>query len=99
MVSEFGKRLHAARKMAGMSMEALAQASGSMVSKQAISKYERGQNKPGSEVLLAFAKALGVKVDYFFRTSQVEIAGFDFRKKAKLSKKEEEKIGFGASAS
>lgn len=94
MVSEFGKRLHSARKMAGMSMDALAQASGSVVSKQAISKYERGQNKPGSEVLLAFAGALGVKVDYFFRTSQVEIAGFDFRKKSKLSKKEEEKIGF-----
>ena len=94
MVSEFGRRLHAARKMAGMSMEALAQASGSVVSKQAISKYEKGQIKPGSEVLLALAKALGVKIDYFFRASQVDITGFDFRKKASLSKKEEERIGF-----
>ena len=94
MESGFGSRLHSARKMAGMSMEALAQASGSVVSKQAISKYEKGLIKPGSEVLLALAKALGVKIDYFFRASQVDITGFDFRKKSRFSKKEEEQIGF-----
>ena len=38
----FGVRLRAARKMAGMSMEDLAQRLGGMVTKQAIGKYEKG---------------------------------------------------------
>lgn len=75
-------------------MEALATASGSLVSKQAISKYERGQINPSSEVLIALAKALDVKVDYFFRSSKIEISGFAFRKKAKLTRKEEERIKY-----
>ncbi len=96
MINEFGKRLHSARKMAGMSMEALAGASGSLVSKQAISKYEKGSINPSSEVLIAFAKALGVKVDYFFRSSQVEVTGFEFRKRSRLSRKEEDRVTYQA---
>lgn len=94
MITEFGQRLLSARKMAGMSMDALAQATGSLVSKQAIGKYEKGQINPGSEVLLALAKALGVKVDYFFRSSRVEISNLAFRKKSKLSRKEEDRVRF-----
>lgn len=96
MMNEFGNRLLSARKMAGMSLEALAQATGALVSKQAINKYERGQINPSSEVLIALAKALGVKVDYFFRSSRVEIAGLSFRKKAKLSVREKDRITFQA---
>jgi Zn-dependent peptidase ImmA (M78 family)/DNA-binding XRE family transcriptional regulator len=94
MINKFGERLRSARKMAGMSMEALAQATGAMVSKQAIGKYEMGQINPSSDVLLALAKALGVKVDYFFRSSQFTISGLAFRKKAKLSRKEEDRIKY-----
>lgn len=94
MINEFGKRLHSARKMAGMSMEALARESGSVVSKQAISKYEKGNINPSSEVLIALAKALGVKIDYFFRPFKVEISGFNFRKLSKLSRKEEGRISY-----
>jgi predicted transcriptional regulator len=46
MINEFGERLRSARKMAGLSMEALAQATGALVSKQAISKYEKGHINP-----------------------------------------------------
>lgn len=94
MINKFGERLRSARKMAGMSLEALAQATGSLVSKQAIGKYEKGQINPSSEVLLALAKALEVKVDYFFHSSQFAISGLEFRKKSKLSKKEEEQIKY-----
>ena len=94
MINEFGLRLRSARKMAGMSMEALARASGSRVSKQAISKYEKGQIKPGSEVLLAFSKALGVRPDYFFRSSRLRISGLAFRKKSRLTRREEERIKY-----
>lgn len=94
MVNDFGGRLRSARKMAGMSMEALARATGSLVSKQAIGKYEIGQINPSSDVLLALAKALDVKVDYFFRSSRLAISGLAFRKKSKLSRKEEDRIKY-----
>ncbi|MDH4320940.1 MAG: XRE family transcriptional regulator [Desulfobulbaceae bacterium] len=94
MITEFGQRLHSARKMAGVSMDGLSNATGSLVSKQAISKYEKGQINPSSEVLLALAKALNVKVDYFFRTSKLNISGLAFRKKSKLSRKEEDRIRY-----
>jgi transcriptional regulator with XRE-family HTH domain len=96
MISEFGIHLHSARKMAGMSMDALALKAGAVVSKQAISKYEKGLINPGSEVLLALAGALNVKADYFFRSSKVFIAGLEFRKKSRLSKKAEEQIKYQA---
>ncbi len=92
MINEFGARLHSARKMAGISMDALAEASGAVVTKQAISKYEKGLINPGSEVLLALSRALNVKVDYFFRSSKVSIAGLEFRKRSRLGKKAEERI-------
>lgn len=92
MKDEFGKRLLSARKMAGMSLEALSQATGSLVSKQAISKYEKGKASPGSEVMIALARALGVKVDYFFRSSQVAIEGLNFRKNTRLAAKERDRI-------
>ncbi len=94
MITEFGQRLRSARKMTGMSLDALSQATGAIVSKQAISKYEKGLSKPGSEVLLALAKALDVKVDYFFRPSRTNISNVAFRKKSRLSRREEEKIRY-----
>ncbi|BCO09326.1 DNA-binding protein [Desulfolithobacter dissulfuricans] len=77
-----------------MSMAALAEKAGAIVSKQAISKYEKGQIKPSSEVLLALARALDVKADYFFRSSRVAINSLEFRKKSRLSKKAEEQIKY-----
>jgi Zn-dependent peptidase ImmA (M78 family)/DNA-binding XRE family transcriptional regulator len=77
-------------------MESLAQATGALISKQAIGKYEKGQIKPSSEVLIALTKALNVKVDYFFRSSNLEITSLAFRKKSKLSRKEEERIKYQA---
>lgn len=94
MINKFGERLNSARKMAGMSMEALAQKAGSIVSKQAISKYEKGQIQPGSQVLLALADALDVKADYFFRSAKIVISGIEFRKRSRLSKKEEDRIKY-----
>jgi Zn-dependent peptidase ImmA (M78 family)/transcriptional regulator with XRE-family HTH domain len=47
----FGVRLRAARKMAGMSMEDLAAKLGGRVTKQAISKYEKGRMMPSPEVM------------------------------------------------
>jgi Zn-dependent peptidase ImmA (M78 family)/DNA-binding XRE family transcriptional regulator len=94
MINNFGERLNSARKMAGMSMEALVQKAGSIVTKQAISKYEKGKINPGSDVLLALSKALDVKADYFFRSSNVAISGIEFRKRSKLTRTEEDRIKY-----
>ena len=96
MNSVMGQRLRSARRMTGLSMERLAKESGSMVSKQAISKYEKGTAKPGSEVLLALARALGVKVDYFFRPFRLHITHLEFRKKSKLTRTEEKQMEYQA---
>lgn len=90
MQSIFSSRLKAARKMAGLSMQELADKLG--VTKQAIGKYEQGAMQPNSTVLIKMAQALDIKVDYFFRKKQVELQGIEFRKKTKLSKKEQERI-------
>jgi len=56
----FGVRLKAARKMAGLSMEDLAQKLGGMVTKQAIGKYEKGQMMPTAEVLERLVEVLRI---------------------------------------
>ncbi len=60
-----GERIKLGRKSSGLSLRALAEEVG--VSAQAISKYERDQDVPSSGVLLRLARALGVRVEFFFR--------------------------------
>lgn len=90
--SLFGNRLKLARKMAGYSLQELADALENQVSKQALNKYEMGQMNPSSDVLLAIANALNVKPDYFFKQQPLALGQILFRKKQSLSKKHEEAI-------
>lgn len=83
----FAKRLKSARLLSAMSMDKLVEAMGGVVSKNAIAKYERGEMMPNSAVLIALAKALSVRPDYFFRPFTVEIGSVEFRKKSKLGAK------------
>lgn len=92
MENLFAQRLYNARKMAGYSMDQLAAGSG--LSKNAISRYEKGVMKPDSSNLIKLAKALNVKIDYFFRSSAVELHNVEFRKKAKLNKGQIESIKY-----
>ena len=88
----FGQRLKNARMMKGYSMEELSNRIGNAVSKMSISKYESGKMTPGSEVVLKFADALDLPVDFFFRPFKFEINEIKFRKKNSLSKKQEDSI-------
>jgi Zn-dependent peptidase ImmA (M78 family)/DNA-binding XRE family transcriptional regulator len=90
--STFGTRLKLARKMAGMSLQDLSDALFSKVTKQALNKYEQGEMNPTSEVLLSLAKALHVKPEYFLKKKSLELGQILFRKRAALTKKEEEAI-------
>ena len=56
----FSVRLRAARKMAGLSMEDLAQKLGGMVTKQAIGKYEKGLMMPAPEVMERLIEVLQI---------------------------------------
>lgn len=84
-----GSRIKQGRLAAGMSLRELAQGVG--LSAMAISKYERDQIKPSSEILLRLTKALGVRTEYFFRQPSIELTEVDFRKHAKLSVQDEAK--------
>lgn len=88
----FAKRLKSARTLAGLSQDELVKRMGERVSKNAISKYEKGEMMADGKVLLALADALNVKTDYFFRGFSVAIENIEFRKKSKLSSKQEDAI-------
>lgn len=94
MLANFGERLKSARKMSGLSMEALSKKAGQAVTKQGISKYEKGLMTPGSDVLIALSRALGVKSDYFLRSKKISLGELEFRKRSKLSRKEGESIKY-----
>ncbi|MDB4000835.1 XRE family transcriptional regulator [bacterium] len=81
----FGQRLRRARDAAGMSMQDLATKVD--LSANAIKKYEHGTNMPGSENLLKLSKALGVRSEYFFRQSNVQLQKVEYRKRANTTKK------------
>ncbi len=88
METIFAHRLKSARLMAGLSMQELSDLVDNKISKQSISKYEKGIMKPDSELLIRFSKVLNVKPNYFFRPFEVELEKVDFRKKSNLSQKE-----------
>jgi len=83
-IMDFCNRLKSARKMAGLSMEDLAKKAGNIVTRQSISKYEKGVMNPSSDVLICLSAALEVKPEYFFRKNTIELTGMQFRKRANL---------------
>lgn len=92
MENIFATRLLSARKMAGLSLQGLADKLDNVVSKQSLNKYEQSKMKPDSKVLVALSNALNVSVDYFYSvpTVEVEFENIDFRKyNSKLSKTDE----------
>jgi len=78
-----GERLVSARRAAGLSQRALANAVG--VSAMAISKYERDHMSPSSQVLLTLAKALNLRSEYFTRPARLSTTDPAFRCRRSLS--------------
>lgn len=86
------KRIKSARILAGLSYRELAGKLDPPVSHTLISRYEKEEITPGSDVLISLGRALGVKPDYFLMPFTVEIENIEFRKKSKLPVKKEEAI-------
>src|SRR3970040_157461 len=87
-----GKRLQLARRAAGMSLRDLEAKIDKAVSAQALSKYERDEMMPGSDVLAAIARALGVSESYLLGQNELTLESVEFRKNKITSRKEEAAI-------
>lgn len=88
----FPSRLSAARKMGGHSLRGLSELIGKSVSYQTLSNWEKGKGDslPQMQVLRAIAKALNVRIDFFFEPIRESLPQPEFRKrKSKLSKKDQ----------
>jgi Zn-dependent peptidase ImmA (M78 family)/transcriptional regulator with XRE-family HTH domain len=84
-------RIRRARVLRGLSLEDLAQRLGD-ISKQALSKFEKGAAVPNSTRLLQLAQALDVKPEYFFRSDAVTLAPLEFRKLAKMPRYRQQQV-------
>lgn len=91
-MNNLGIRLQQARKAAGLSLRAFADLVN--LSHAAIKKYEDGDVYPSSDMLIKLAKALKVRVDFFFRPVKVSLENVKFRKRKNLQGKAEEAIKF-----
>lgn len=85
-------RLRLVRQARGLSLDELSEAMGRLVSKQAISKYEKGEDTPSPRVFVALADALGVKTDRLLDDDGVKVETLFYRRKSKLGAKEQERL-------
>lgn len=88
----FGKRLQMARSKEGFSLRQLSEKLNNEISHTALSKYEKGEMFPSSNILIKLSKALSVSVDYFFRKITSINLIPNFRKGSGLSKKDQKRI-------
>lgn len=87
---EIGPRIQQARKMRGLSLRDLGERA--ELSAQAISKYERGLDVPGSGSLLRLSRALEIPVEFFVRPRRVVEIRPEYRKRSSLSQKDQESL-------
>src|SRR5258708_9420825 len=79
-----GHRLRTARAASGLALRGIEGKIDNLVTAQALSKYEQDEMMPGSQVLIAVAKALRVSEDYLLSEQEMSLDGVEFRKKAKM---------------
>ena len=99
--NQFSIRLHEARQMMGLSMEKLAELTGGIITKQSISRYEKGLMLPKRVAKLAIAKALNISDSYFDGTNiSIDVPMLRTTSNGKLSEDElqalEAKLSFWA---
>lgn len=86
------QRLRQFRLARGMSLDDLEAAIGGVVTKQALSKYERGVMRPSPMVLNQIAAVLGVKSASLWSDPSCEIEFVAYRKGSGLRKREQEQV-------
>jgi Zn-dependent peptidase ImmA (M78 family) len=86
------QQLRQLRLARGLSLEALAQQMGGVVTKQALSKYEQGKANPTPIILTKLATALGVKAADLVRKQNFSVEFIAYRKQAAMGKREQEQV-------
>lgn len=87
-----GARVRLLRLGRGMTLDELASAAGGVVTKQALSKYERGLMRPSPRVLVALARALGVRTSELLAAPRFDIEILAFRRQSRLPQKERQRV-------
>ncbi len=85
-----GKRIQRARKALGLSLRDLGEQIA--LSHAAVKKYEDNEVTPSSDILIKLAKALHVKVEYFFRPERFTLENIQYRKHADMPERQLEEI-------
>lgn len=88
----FSTRLKQLRLARGLSQEALAAEMGGIVTKQAISKYERGSASPGPLVMAQLARVLGVKSAALWGESPCRVEFVAYRKSSGLGSRDQARV-------
>jgi Zn-dependent peptidase ImmA (M78 family)/transcriptional regulator with XRE-family HTH domain len=87
-----GERLKRFRLARGMSLDDLEAAIDGLVSKQALSKYERGKMQAKVTTLNRIAAALGIKSAQLWGEPSCHVEWVAYRKRARLPRKEQEQL-------
>jgi transcriptional regulator with XRE-family HTH domain len=87
-----GDRIRQLRLAKGMTQADLAEATGDLVSKQMVSRYERGESRPSPSVLEGLAEAFEVRAADLFREPVAEVTFDAYRKYKRLGKRKQEQI-------
>jgi len=88
----FNQRLKQLRLSRGLSLDNLSVKMGRLVTKQSLSKYEKGKTYPSPTVLNKLANVLGVKSVYLFGEPKINVEFIAYRKGSGLRIKEQKKI-------
>ena len=97
----FSIRLREARQMMGLSMDKLVERTNGAITKQSISRYEKGIMRPKRDALQAIVKALNISEEYFEGTNlKIDMPMLRTTSNGKLSEEElqalEAKLSFWA---
>ena len=87
-----GERLRRFRVARGMSLKDLEAALNGLVKSQTLSKYEHGKLQPMATTLNQIASALAVKSSQLWSEPPCHVEYIAFRKRARLGKREQERI-------
>ena len=80
------------RRMRGLTLDEVSQRLNGMVTKQAISKYERGLMKPSSTVMNALCKLYQASPDFLLGRKPVVLSDLSFRSKEPVPQKLKQRI-------
>jgi len=87
-----GDRVRLLRLARGWTLQSLAAQMGGLVTKQALSKYEKGRARPSVAVMNALASALGVKSVELWREPTVNVSFVAYRRRCGLRKRDRDAV-------